>query len=176
MHRVEHIETLLDEDLPRFADLGSPPRCSRCTWTASIERRPNAWFDGLAPGRARTRLALRGHRSQGAVLALGSDWMVADYDPRVGMALGAAAARAGRARAHAVPPEQALSAARTLAGYTTCPAAITGDGERAGRLAPGRNADITVLGANPLDVAPDDLPDVPVVLTVVDGAIVHRGR
>jgi hypothetical protein len=36
------------------------------------------------------------------------------------------------------------------------------------------NADITVLGANPLEIAPDELPDVPVALTVVDGTIVHR--
>ncbi len=100
--------------------------------------------------------------------------MVADYDPRVGMGWARLRREPGVAGRTPYLPEQALSPARTLAGYTTCPAAITGDGDRAGRLAPGRNADITVLGANPLEVPPDELPDVPVRLTVVDGAIVHR--
>lgn len=176
MHRVEHIETLLDEDLPRFADLGVAASMQPLHMEGVDRDEPNAWFDGLAPGRRE-----RGWRSadiarSGAVLALGSDWMVADYDPRVGMAWARLRREPGELDRTPYLPEQALSAARTLAGYTTCPAAITGDGERAGRLAPGCNADITVLGANPLDVAPDDLPDVPVVLTVVDGAIVHRGR
>ena len=174
MHRVEHIETLLDDDLPRFAELGVAASMQPLHMAGVDRDGPNAWFDGLAPGRRE-----RGWRSAdiartGAVLALGSDWMVADYDPRFGMGWARLRREPGVAGRTPYLPEQALSPARTLAGYTTCPAAITGDGDRAGRLAPGRNADITVLGANPLEVPPDELPDVPVRLTVVDGAIVHR--
>ena len=36
-------------------------------------------------------------------------------------------------------------------------------------------ADLTALGADPVDCAADELPDVPVLLTVVDGAVVFRG-
>ena len=174
MHRVEHIETLLDDDLPRFAELGVAASMQPLHMDGVDRAEPSAWLDGLAPGRRE-----RGWRSAdiartGAVLALGSDWMVADYDPRVGMGWARLRRKPGVAGRTPYLPEQALSPARTLAGYTTCPAAITGDGDRAGRLAPGRNADITVLGANPLEAPPDELPDVPVPLTVVDGAIVHR--
>ncbi len=174
MHRVEHIETLLDDDLPRFAELGVAASMQPLHMDGVDRAEPCAWLDGLAPGRRE-----RGWRSAdiartGAVLALGSDWMVADYDPRVGMGWARLRRKPGAAGRTPYLPEQALSPARTLAGYTTCPAAITGDGGSAGRLAPGRNADITVLGANPLEAPPDELPDVPVRLTVVDGAIVYR--
>ena len=40
--------------------------------------------------------------------------------------------------------------------------------------AAGLRADLTGLGADPVDCPPDELPDVPVLLTVVDGEIVHR--
>jgi predicted amidohydrolase YtcJ len=172
MHRVEHIETLLDEDLPRFAELGVAASMQPLHMYGLDRGEPAAWFDGLAPGRRE-----RGWRSAdiartGAVLALGSDWMVADYDPRVGMAWARLRREPGEPDRTPYLPGQALSPARTLHGYTTCPAAITGDAERAGRLSPGRNADLTVLGANPLEITPDELPDVPARATVVAGAMV----
>ena len=43
-----------------------------------------------------------------------------------------------------------------------------------GRIAPGLRADLTGLGADPLTCPPDELPDAPVLLTVVDGEVVHR--
>ena len=39
----------------------------------------------------------------------------------------------------------------------------------------GLRADITALAQDPVDTDPDELPDVPVGLTVVDGAVVLRG-
>jgi predicted amidohydrolase YtcJ len=45
---------------------------------------------------------------------------------------------------------------------------------RYGRLAPGLAADVSVFGADLVITDADDLPDVPVLATVVDGEIVHR--
>ena len=174
MHRVEHIETLLDDDLPRFTELGVAASMQPLHMDGLDRGEPAAWFDGLAPGRLERGWRCADIAHSGAVLGLGSDWMVADYDPRVGMAWARLRRQPGETDRTPYLPAQALSPARTLHGYTTCPAAITGDRDRAGRLAPGWNADVTVLGANPLEIAPDELPDVPVVLTVVGGEIVHR--
>ena len=68
-------------------------------------------------------------------------------------------------------PRQALSGEQTLRGYTTEPAKVAGD--VTGRLAVGLPADITALAADPVQVDPDELPDVPVRLTVVDGEVVY---
>ncbi len=174
MHRVEHIETLLDDDLPRFARLGVAASMQPLHMEGLDRGEPAAWFDGLASGRLERGWRCAEIARTGAVLGLGSDWMVADYDPRVGMAWARLRREPGQLDRTPYLPEQALSPQRTLSGYTTCPAAITGDGDRAGRLTPGRNADLTVLDANPLEIASDELPDVSVMLTVVDGAIVHR--
>jgi predicted amidohydrolase YtcJ len=59
-------------------------------------------------------------------------------------------------------------------GYTTEAARVVGEEHAGGRIAAGLRADITGLGADPVDCPPDELPDVPVRLTVVDGTIVYR--
>ena len=43
-----------------------------------------------------------------------------------------------------------------------------------GRIAPGMRADFTGLAADPVECPPDELPGVPVRLTVVDGEVVFR--
>jgi predicted amidohydrolase YtcJ len=107
------------------------------------------------------------------VVALGSDWPVARFDPREGMA----AARLRR------PPgepdrrpydDQALDGLQALGGYTIGAAVTGGDGGRLGRLAPGYAADVTVMAIDPVQADPDELVSVPVVVTVVDGEVVFR--
>jgi predicted amidohydrolase YtcJ len=61
-----------------------------------------------------------------------------------------------------------------LEGYTTAAARAVCEHDRSGRVAVGYRADLTALAADPVEVGADDLPDVDVALTVVDGAVVYR--
>jgi len=70
--------------------------------------------------------------------------------------------------------DQAIDGLTALAGYTTGAAATIGEEERLGRVRPGFAADLTVFAEDPVECDPDDLTDLPVVLTVVDGEVVHR--
>jgi predicted amidohydrolase YtcJ len=175
MHRVEHIETLVDSDLPRFAALRVAAGMQPLHLEGLDEPgTPSAWLERLSPGRAERGFRTGDLVRSGAVVALGSDWSVADYDPRVGMAWAMLRRRPGAPDHVPYLPEQALDAATTLRGYTVAAAQVAGEEAEAGRLATGLRADITVLGADPLATAPDDLPHVPVRLTVTDGEVVHR--
>ena len=123
-----------------------------------------------APGRA---FPIRSLQESGALVALGSDWPVARFDPRLGLS----AARLRR------PPmeldrqpydDEAIDAVSALAGYTTSAAATIGEEARLGRIRTGFAADLTVFAEDPVECVPDELPALPVVLTVVDGQVVHR--
>ncbi|MDT7568728.1 MAG: hypothetical protein QOG76_7352 [Pseudonocardiales bacterium] len=70
-------------------------------------------------------------------------------------------------------PGQALTPAQALAGYTVAPALASGNA-RLGRIEVDAGADLTVFDDDPLAVRPDQLPSLPVALTVVDGQIRHR--
>ena len=176
MHRVEHIETLTDEDLPRFAALGVAASMQPLHMEGlDAPATPSSWVDGLSRGRYERGFRTADLVAAGATLALGSDWMVADFDPRVGMAWAQLRRRPGDTDRVPYLPEQALDAHQALQGYTAAAAQAAGDEAMYGRLRPGLRADITAFAADPLTVPPDELPDVPVALTVVDGEVVFRG-
>jgi predicted amidohydrolase YtcJ len=176
MHRIEHIETLVDSDLPRFVELhvaaGMQPLHMEGLDEPDV---PSSWVDGLSAGRYERGFRAGDLARSGAVVALGSDWMVADFDPRVGMAWSMLRRKPGAGDHVPYLPEQALDGDTVLRGYTVAAAEVAGTQRTEGRLAPGLVADITVLGADPLTVAPDELPDVPVAATIVDGRVVFRG-
>jgi predicted amidohydrolase YtcJ len=177
MHRVEHIETLVDSDLQRFTALDVAASMQPLHMEGLDDPdAPSAWLDNLSQGRAE-----RGFRSgdlarSGATLPLGSDWMVADFDPRIGMAWARLRRTPGAPDRTPYLPGQALSAIQTLHGYTTHAARVNGDEHVYGRLRPGLRADITAFAQDPVDTDPDELPHVPVRLTVVDGRVVFEAH
>lgn len=173
-HRVEHIETLMDEDLPRFAALDVAASMQPLHLEGLDDpTTPSSWLDGLSAGRRERGFRTADLAASGAIVPLGSDWMVADFDPRVGMAWARLRRKPGHRDRFPYLPEQALTAEQALLGYTVWAAAVAGD--EGGRLRAGLRADVTALAADPTEVPDDELPDVPVELTVVDGEVVHRG-
>jgi predicted amidohydrolase YtcJ len=173
-HRIEHIETLQPTDLPRFASLGvvASMQAQHMMWLSP--GRSDNWSRRLGDDRCDRAFLTRDLLESGAVVALGSDWPVARFDPREGMA----AARLRRPPRHtdrAPYDDQAIDGLAALHGYTTAAALTGGDGGRRGRLSPGFDADVTVMADDPVQCDPDELVSLPVLLTVVDGEVVFRG-
>ncbi|MFI1026923.1 amidohydrolase [Streptomyces sp. NPDC020951] len=167
-HRVEHLESVPDALLPRFAELGvaasmQPPHTAYTRADGTDE-----WSRRLGADRAGRAWRLRDLRDAGATVALGSDWPIAPYDVRGVLAdarapRGAASARAG------------LTGLEALEGCTTHAARAAGEGGSAGRIAVGLRADLTVLGLDPVEAPADELAQAPVRLTVTGGRVAHRG-
>ncbi|WP_037854975.1 amidohydrolase [Streptomyces sp. NRRL S-340] len=167
-HRVEHIESVPDDIVGRFARTGviasmQPPHTAYTRADRSDE-----WSVRLGEARARRAWRLRDLRDAGAVVALGSDWPVAHHDVRAVLATaraprGAASERAG------------LTGAQALEGCTTHAAVAAGESAVAGRIRRGFRADLTALGADPVEAPADEVAEAPVRLTVTGGHIVHRG-
>ena len=174
-HRVEHIETLRDAELARFAAEGVAASMQPLHAAHLDEPGPYAWRDNLRPGQVANGFRWADIRRSGAILALGSDWPVVSADPRIGLAWARLRRAPGQADRTPFLPGQALTALQALEGYTTEAARIVGEEHVAGLIAPGMRADFTGLAVDPVDCPADELPDVPVLLTVVDGEIVFRG-
>jgi predicted amidohydrolase YtcJ len=173
-HRVEHIETLQDDQLPRFAPerVVASQQVSHLQWMTPDMSDP--WSRSLGPERAGRGFRTAELRRSGAVLALGSDWPVAGFDPRECMAWARLRRRPGNRDAGAYGEHQRLSALEALEGYTTQAALAVNDTAVAGRITPGYRGDLTAFAADPVDCDADDLVDLPVLLTVVDGRPVFR--
>ena len=173
-HRIEHIETLQDHDLPRFAAEGVVASMQPLHMQWRRDDGTDSWTARLGPERAARGWRTRDLLASGALLALGSDWPVAQNDPRIGMAWARLRRTPGRPDAMAFEPEQAVTGLETLVGYTIGNATAVGEHDIAGRIAVGHRADVTAFAADPVDCDPDELIELPVRLTIVDGHVVHR--
>jgi predicted amidohydrolase YtcJ len=174
-HRIEHIETLPSDQVPRFAELGvvASMQPSHATDYTRADHSDN-WSRRLGPERANRAWRCRDILQAGAILTLGSDWPIASYDPRSVMAAAQLRRPADRPDLSPITPDQALTARQALHGYTTAPALASSAGYHNGQIAPGYRADLTAFAASPLNTPAADLPAVPITLTTVDATIRHR--
>ncbi|MFD8209083.1 amidohydrolase [Streptomyces sp. NPDC059695] len=167
-HRIEHIETVPDDQLGRFAALGvvasmQPPHTAYTRADHTDE-----WSRRLGDERAARAWRCRDLRDAGAHLALGSDWPIAHHDAR--QVLATARAPRGAASAH-----RGLTGLMALEGMTTHAALAAGEEAVAGRIAPGFRADLAAFGVDPVEAPADETAEAPVRLTVAGGRVTHRG-
>jgi predicted amidohydrolase YtcJ len=173
-HRIEHIETLQDDDLPRFAAEGVAASLQPLHMQWRRGDHGDSWATRLGPERCARAWRAAELVGSGAVVPLGSDWPVAQYDPRIGLAWARLRRTPGDPAAPVFEPRQALSGLQALTSYTAECARVAGETAVSGRIAPGYRADFTGFAADPVDIPADELPDLPVRLTVVGGRVVHE--
>jgi predicted amidohydrolase YtcJ len=175
-HRIEHIESASPSIVARFAPLGvaASLQPTHCTHFTHADESDN-WSRRMGPARVSGGWPSRDLRDSGAIVALGSDWPIAHFDPRGIM--GAAQLRRDVGAFSDAPrqPSQALTARMALEGYTSHAAAAAGETGLAGIIDVGARADFTVFDTDPLTAAPDALPSVAIVATVIGGQVQYRG-
>lgn len=168
-HRIEHVQHSTPEDLRRLGSLGvvaSVQPIHLVDDMALVER-------ALGP-RGRWAYAFRTLLEGGAVLALGSDCPVASPNPFWGIH-----AAVTRQRRDGTPPggwypEERLTVAEAVAGYTLGPAYAGGQLDRLGSLSPGKLADLVVLDRDLFAIPPAEIAETQVVMTIFDGEVVYE--
>jgi predicted amidohydrolase YtcJ len=164
--RIEHAQLLGEEDVPRFADLGV---AASVQFSHAPSDRDIA--DRLWAGMTNRAYAYRSLLDAGALLANGSDAPIEELDPLAGIRAGVLRTLDDREGWH---PEQAVTVQQALAAATVNPAWLAGDERRRGKLVPGYLADLVVLDRDLLSCAPEELPEVQVVATMLGGRWVHN--
>ncbi|MFB7027495.1 MULTISPECIES: amidohydrolase [unclassified Streptomyces] len=168
-HRIEHIETVPDDQLGRFAALGVAASMQPPHTAYTRADHTDEWSSRLGEERAGRAWRCRDLRDAGAHLALGSDWPIAHHDARQVLAT----ARAPRGAASA---RHGLTGLMALEGMTTHAAFAAGEEAVAGRIAPGFRADLTAFALDPVEAPADETAGAPVRLTVAGGRITYRGN
>lgn len=176
VHRIEHIETIPDELVPRFVELGVAASMQPMHVLTTRADHQDAWSQRLGPDSARASHAWRiaDIWNTGAIVAIGSDWPTSEHDARQVFATNLTRRRPFSTEAP-VGPGQTISASDTLRQFTQQVWASIGRPEQ-GMIRPGALADLTVLDGDPLSLAPDDIARAPVVLTVVAGQLSYDAR
>jgi predicted amidohydrolase YtcJ len=167
-HRVEHIEVIHPDDIPRFKELGVIASMQPIHAPVSVEE-ADVWLARTGEQRWPVSFAWRDIKNAGATLAFGSDWTVAPYNPMLG--LYAALIRQPYAPGH---PDQRLELEELLIGYTRDAAYAEFQEHQKGQLKAGYLADIVLLSEDIFQTPAEKLKDVTPLFTMMDGKMVYE--
>lgn len=169
-HQVVHVECLDPRDTPRFADLGvvacmQPRHCA-----PEIAGPGKDWAENIGADRWHKAWPMRSLHEAGAVLALSSDWNVAEMDPMAGIYT--AVTRRPLGGGAPWQPGETLDVATAVHGYTMGSAYANFLEDERGSLTPGKLADFVVLSRDILRVRPEEIPGTVAEVVVVGGETV----
>ncbi len=173
-HRIEHAQTLHPDDVARFAALNITASVQPLHATDDMDT-----ADLLLGARAERLYPFRSLLESGARLALGSDAPVADANPFLGIHAALYRQRPERMAQPAWYPNERLSLAETIRGYTLEAAVAAGWQALIGSLSPGKRADLIVLDRDLFElveqkISGDEVAGTQVEMTVFDGKIVFE--
>lgn len=165
-HRIEHIQLIRRKDIRRMLKLGvvSSVQPSHCASDVSMIRR--YW-----PDQAENAYLFKSIGTAGIPLAFGSDVPIEPLDPLAGIA--AAVRRVKKGSRQKFFPAESLSASAALHAFTVGPAIAAGEEDRRGYLLPGYPADFVILPLDPTKIPAEQLYDLRVLATVLDGTPVY---
>jgi hypothetical protein len=164
--RIEHAQMLAPEDVGRFASVGVAASVQFSHAPSDRDLAERFWG-----GSTHRAYAWRSLWDSGTVVTNGSDAPIEELDPWAGVVAGVLRTLDERPAWH---PEQAVTLDEALQATCVTPAWLARDERRRGKLIPGFLADLVVLDRDPFEVAPEELPRVQVVATMVGGRWVHN--
>jgi len=169
-HRVEHIEVIHPDDMSRFRELGviasmQPVHSPMTAQDADV------WLARTGPQRWPVSFAWRDLKNAGAAMAFGSDWTVAPFNPMLGLHVAL-----NRQKWEPKNPDQRLTLEEILIGYTRDAAYAEFQEHQKGRLKEGYLADIVLLSEDLFRTKPEDIADVNVLYTMVNGKMVYEAQ
>ncbi len=168
-NRIEHVQLLHADDVPRLAALGVVASMQPIHATSDMEMAERYWGD-----RCVQAYAWRSVLGDGGVLAFGSDCPVETLDPLAGIHAAVTRRRAdGSPGPHGWIPGQRLTVVEAVRAYTLGAAHASGEAHLKGSLCPGKVADLVVLSHDIFQIDPVEILDARIEMTVLDGRIVY---
>lgn len=174
LHQIAHVQFIDPADIPRFRRLGAMANVQPL-WARHEPSVDDMAIPVVGPERSRWIYAFRSLLDAGAGMALSSDWGVSTLNPFE--IIETAVTRQPPRREGQGPvflPEQRITRAEAVAGYTTAAAAAAWRSAETGSLAPGKSADLIVLDRDIFACDPYEIGDTQVLLTLFEGREVHR--
>lgn len=162
--RIEHAQHLAAADLPRFASLGVI--ASMQPYHAIDDGR---WAEKFIGERIATTYAFRSLLDERAQLTFGSDWFVAPPAALEGIYAAVTRRTLDDKNPQGWVPKQKISVEEALRAYTATAAYASFEESRKGVLAAGKLADLVVLDRDIFAIAPEDIRNARVIMTLVGG-------
>jgi predicted amidohydrolase YtcJ len=167
-HRVEHIEVIHPDDLPRFKELDVIASMQTSHAPFSISE-GDVWPARVGEERWKKSFAWRDIKNAGAHLTLGSDWTVAPFDPMINIHVAL-----NRELWSPTDPDQRLTLEECILGYTRDAAYAEFKENEKGQIKENFLADLVLFSHDLFALPSEDILTAKAVMTIVDGKIVFE--
>jgi len=164
-HRIEHAGCLYPNLLRRAADMNILVSVQ----PVFFSELGDGWIEAFGSERAHQLYPFKSMLNAGMRIGGSSDCPVSVLDPRIGLR---DAVLRKTPSGKQLSPHEALTMDEAIRIYTQGSAYLSFDEKHNGTIELGKRADFTVMAADPRDVEPQEVPDIPFTMTVVDGEIV----
>lgn len=164
-HRVEHVQLLHPQDVERFRDLGVIASVQPVHAPADIDIAEKYWGK-----RSRLAYAFKTLLRSGAQVVFGSDSPIETLNPWEGIHAAVCRKRIGAKESWW--PEEKITVAEAVSGYTRWTSQASGEENLKGSIETGKLADMLVLSRDVFEIDPDEIPEINVEMTILGGEIV----
>ncbi|UCD78062.1 MAG: amidohydrolase [Desulfobacterales bacterium] len=164
-HRIEHGGCLYPDLLHRAAAMNIPVAVQ----PVFFSELGDGFLEAFGVDLAQKLYPFKSMLEAGIKIGGSSDCPVCMLDPRLGLR---DAVLRRSPSGEIIGAHEALTMDQAIALYTRGAAYLSFDENHNGSIAPGKRADFTVMAADPRDVKPEEVPDIPFTMTVVGGEIV----
>ena len=166
-HRIEHNSLCTPKQLRRIKELGVTPSSS----VGYMYGLGDQYAENFGPERSRWLHPHRTMKEMGIVAGGNSDCPVTYYSPFVQIY---EAVTRKTSSGQVVGPEEAIGVMNAIRVYTWNGAYLSKEEDKLGSVEPGKLADLIVLDRDILTVPQDEIKDIQVLTTIVDGRIVYE--
>lgn len=167
-HRVEHIEVIHPDDMPRFQQLDVIASMQTSHAPFSLGE-GDIWPARVGEKRWPLSFAWRDIKNAGARMTFGSDWTVAPFDPLINIYVAM-----NREKWSPNDPDQRLTLEECIVGYTRDAAYAEFKENEKGQIKEGYLADMVLFSEDLFQLEPQKIMSAKPVMTMVDGKIVYE--
>lgn len=164
-HRIEHAGCLYPNLLKRAADMNILVSVQ----PVFFGELGDGWIEAFGPELTQQLYPFKSMLKAGIKIGGSSDCPVCSLDPRVGLR---DAVLRRTPSGETLGPHEALTMEEAIRLYTQGSAYLSFDETHNGTIEVGKRADFTVMAADPREIRPEEVPQIPFTMTVVDGELV----
>ena len=164
-----HTMLVSDQDKPRFKELD----VSVNTFAAENAVPSAVLLERLGPERYGKLMPMQSFLDMGVRVGMSADWPTAPLNPFLQMSI--AMTRSNPGQTESLPPaSEALTLEDAIRAYTIDAAYLIDAETFIGSLEVGKRADLIVIDRNLFESTPDEIAETNVLLTMMNGKIVHE--
>jgi len=171
-HHISHIQLIHPDDQPRFRKLGVVANFQPL-WAYADDYITELTLPFVSRETAKYLYPIASMEKNGAVIAFGSDWSVSSANPFEEMETAITRMDALSEAKAPWMPEERLFLPEALAAFTINAAYTNRDEKNSGSLEVGKRANLAVLDRNLFEIAPTEMSDTKVLVTLFEGNPVH---